>query len=89
MGKKQTYYGKSMSMSTNFPGSAHLMGFVEFSWEPISQTFPIQWGFSAFSNAMGNWWENPCISHMINYSTGWESNGKMHPFYGKSSHLLF
>ena len=52
MGKNQTYYGKSVS--TDFPGSAHLMGFVEFSWEPISQTFPIQWGFSAFSNAMGN-----------------------------------
>ena len=40
-------------------------------------------GFPAFSHAMGNWWENPCISHMMKYTTGWESNGKTLPFYGK------
>ena len=40
--------------------------------------------FAAFSNAMGNWWGNPCISHMMRYTTGWESNGKKHPYYGKS-----
>ena len=24
-------------------------------------------GFVAFSHAMGNWWENPCISHMMRF----------------------
>ena len=40
--------------------------------------------FSAISYAMGKWWENPCISHMMKYTTGWESNRKDHSFYGKS-----
>ena len=30
-------------------------------------------GFPAISHAMGDWWENPCISHMMKYTTGWES----------------
>ena len=25
------------------------------------------------------WWENPCISHVIKYTIGWESNGKKSP----------
>ena len=41
-------------------------------------------GFPAFSYATGNWWENPCISHMIKYTTEQESNRKKHPFYEKS-----
>ena len=41
MGKKQPYYGKSMS--TNFLGSPHTVGFVGYIREPISQTFPIRW----------------------------------------------
>ena len=40
-------------------------------------------GFPAFCHAMGNWRENPCISHMMKYTAGWESNGTNHPFYGK------
>ena len=40
--------------------------------------------FAAFSYAMGNWWGNSCISHIIKYTIGWGSNGKMHPFYGKN-----
>ena len=32
--------------------------------------------FAAFSHAMGNWWGNPCISHVMKYTIGWESNGK-------------
>ena len=44
--------------------------------------FPL--GFVTFSRAMGNWWWNPYISHMMKYTTGWESNGKKHPYYGKS-----
>ena len=32
--------------------------------------------FFAFFPAMGKWWGNPFISHMMKYTTGWESNGK-------------
>ena len=58
-------------MSTNFPGSAHTMGFV------------------AFSRGVGNRWGNPCISQMMKYAIGWESNWKKHPFYGKSMSINF
>ena len=40
--------------------------------------------FSGFSHTLGNWQENPCVSHMKKYTIGWQSNGKNHPFYGKS-----
>ena len=40
---------------------------------------PHTMGFVAFSCTMENWWENPCISHMLNYPIGWESNGKKAP----------
>ena len=32
--------------------------------------------FTAFSHAMGNWWGNPCISHIIKYTIECESTGK-------------
>ena len=35
--------------------------------------------FLAFSRTMGNWWEHPCTSHMMKYTTGWESDGKKEP----------
>ena len=35
-------------MSTNFPGSPHAMGFVEYNREPNSQAFPIQWVLLSF-----------------------------------------
>ena len=40
-------------------------------------------GFPAISHAMGDWWENPCISHMMKYTTGWEYNGKKAPILWK------
>ena len=64
MGEKHPYYGKGMS--TNFPGSAHAMGFV------------------ILSRTMGYLWENSCISRMMKYITGWESNGKKDLYYGKT-----
>ena len=37
----------------------------------MSTNFPgIPLGFVTFSHAMGNWWGNPCISHMMKYTTG-------------------
>ena len=46
-------------------------------------------GFVTFSRAMGNWWGNPYISHMLKYTTGWGSNGKKHPYHGKSMGINF
>ena len=43
--------------------------------------FPFD-GFSCFFP--WNWRENSYISHIMKYTTGWQSNGKNHPFYGKS-----
>ena len=36
-------------------------------------------GFVAFSRIMRNWWGNPCISHMMKYTIGWESNERKAP----------
>ena len=63
-GKKPLYYGKSMS--TNFLGPPHTIGFV------------------GFFRAMGNWWENPCISHVISIPQDGNQKGKKHPYYGKN-----
>ena len=61
--KKHPYYGKSMS--TNFPGSPHMMGFAGFSRKSIFQAFPIQWVFLLFpipleidkkTHAFPIWW---------------------------------
>ena len=35
--------------------------------------------FTAFSNAMGNWWGNLSISHVMKYITGWESSWRNPP----------
>ena len=35
--------------------------------------------FIAFSLTIGNWWENPCISHMMKYNMRWEFDGKKVP----------
>ena len=51
---------------------------MEKVWEPISMVF------ADFSKIMRNWWEKQSISHVIKYTIGWESNGKDHPYYGKS-----
>ena len=48
MGKKHPYYGKSMS--TNFPGSPHTMGFVR---GPNFPNFPHSMILTVFSQIMG------------------------------------
>ena len=89
MGKKHPYYGKIMS--TNFLGSPYTMGFVGFSRKSIFQAFPIRqvYGLASISHVLGNWQENPCISHMMKYTIGWDSNEKKHPYYGKSYDYQF
>ena len=32
--------------------------------------------FPAFSSANRNWWEKPCISHVVKYTIRWESDGR-------------
>ena len=44
---------------------------------------------TTFSHATGNWWGNPCISHILKYTIECESNGKKHPYYGKSMNTNF
>ena len=41
--------------------------------------FPHTKGFIAFSRTVGNLWGNPCISHMLKYTIGWELDGKKAP----------
>ena len=58
--------------------NAHTMAKL---WVPISQNLPHT---ILFSCAMKNWRENPCISHMVKYTAGWESNCEKSSYYGKS-----
>ena len=46
-------------------------------------------GFHCIFPSMGNWRGNPCISHIIKYTIECESNGKRHPYYGKSMSTNF
>ena len=32
--------------------------------------------FAAFFCAIKNWWEKPCVSHVVKYTIRWESDGK-------------
>ena len=41
--------------------------------------FPHSMGFAVFSHTMGNWWESPCISHIMKYTIGWKLNMKKVP----------
>ena len=40
---------------------------------------PHTMGFASFSRSVGNLWGNPCISHMLKYTIGWELNVKKAP----------
>ena len=90
MRKKHPYYGKSKS--TNFPGSPNTMEKIILLWKMYGKQFPSfihSMGFAVFFSAMGNWWENPCISHVIKYTIGWQSNGGKKPYYAKSMSASF
>ena len=60
--------------------------FMEKVWEPISQAFPIRWVSLCYGKFDD---KNPCISHVIKYTIGWESNGKKHPYCRKSMSTNF
>ena len=59
-----------------FPRFSAYGGFSRIFPGTILPGFSHLMDFPAFSHAMRNWWENPCISNMMKYTTGWESNGK-------------
>ena len=83
------YYGKLIGKLMHFPYDEvyHRMGFLMGKNHPYYaksmsinfSDFPHTMGFVAFSCTMGNWWGNPCISHMMKYTIRWESNGKKSP----------
>ena len=74
------------------PCISHMMKYTA-GWKSHGEKPPILWekyeyqfprfthtkGFVAFSRTMRNWWGNPCISHMMKYTIGWESNGRKAP----------
>ena len=72
-----------------FPRLSTYDGFCRIFLGNNFQGFSKLVDFPAFSYAKGNWWENPCISHMMKYTTGWKSNRKNHAFYGKSMETNF
>ena len=51
--------------------------------------FPHTIGFVAFSRIVENWWENPCISHMMKYTKRWESDGEKVPILGEKFDYQF
>ena len=58
------------------------------AWAPISQVLP-KMSFVAFSCTLGNWWGNPCISHMKKYTIRWESCGEKSPIVWKKYEYQF
>ena len=67
-----------------FPRFSSYDGFCRIFPEINFSGFSHSMGFPVIPHTFGNWQENPCISHMMKYATGWQSNGKKHLLYGKS-----
>ena len=77
-------------MSTDFPGSPHgVILFESKQNQSMGIDFVESMDFVEFSCTMENWWGNPCISHMMKYTIRLVSNGKKHPYYGKSMSTNF
>ena len=55
---------------------------VRILWGKYGYQFPIflnSMDIAAISNAMGNWWGNLYISHVMKYITGWKSGWRIVP----------
>ena len=53
-----------------------------YYWKSMSinfPEFPHTMSFVVFFRTVITVWENACISHMVNYTIGWGSNGKDEP----------
>ena len=59
--------GNQMGKKHPYYGKSMIINFPDF---------PHTMGFVAFSRTVENLWGNSCISHMLKYTTGWESDGK-------------
>lgn len=63
-----------------------------YSVKSMGTNFPAssnRMSFAGFSHAMGSLWANPCISHVMKHTVGWESDGEKNPYYGKSMNTSF
>ena len=58
-----------------FPRFSTYHGFYKIFLRANLPRFSHSMGFSVFCHAMRNWWEKPCISHMMKHTKGWKSNG--------------
>ena len=59
-------------------------------WEKYEYKFPrLSPEFCHIFPCYGNSWGNPCIYHMMKYTTRWKSSGKNRPYYGKSMETNF
>ena len=55
---------------------------VPICWKKMGTNLPgspNSMDFAAFSDAIRNWWGNPCISHTIKFTAGYQSNGEKAP----------
>ena len=74
-------YGKLMGKAMHFAWvrKYHRMGIW---WKKVPIPFPgslDSMDFATFSNAVGNWWGNLSISHVMKYITGWKSGWRNAP----------
>ena len=83
------YYGKLIGKPIHF-SYEEVYHRMEIAWGNITHTMGKVWvplfpgsthlkRFVAFSRTMRNWCGNPCISQMMKYIIGWQSNGKKAP----------
>ena len=50
--------------------------------EQVEKIILRQINLNAIAHTIKNWWGNPCISHVMKYTVGWESHGR------KSTHIM-
>ena len=62
-----------------FPRFSTYNGFCRIFPGTNFPNFPHSMVLAVFSQVMGNYWENTCISHVMKYTIKWESNGKKAP----------
>ena len=72
-----------------FPRFSSYDGFCRIFLEIDFSGFSHSMGCPAIFHTLGNWQENPIISHVMKYTIGRESNGKKHPYCEKSMSINF
>ena len=59
-----------------FPRFSTYNGFCRILPGTNFPSFPHSVSVAVFSHVMGNWWENTCLSHVMNHTMKWESTEK-------------